>query len=114
MAEQNHRDRDNENNARGKSAGEERKGSLWPVFSAAMVALILSMVYMAVVYLVILPNFEKNVVRHSKALPDPLTPRLNFIAVEYDGGLQRAKTNVIDFARCASTTSLLFLWLTQI
>jgi hypothetical protein len=68
---------------------------------SGVISLLITGAYMAIILLVLAPNFEKHIISEAKAFPDPMTPRLNFLNMDYDNMEQRAKSVVIDVGHCA-------------
>jgi hypothetical protein len=56
---------------------------------------------MAILVLVLFPNIEEHIISEANRFPDRMTPRLNFLNVDYDNKERRAKSVVIDVGICA-------------
>jgi hypothetical protein len=68
---------------------------------SGVISLLITCTYMAIIVLVLFPNFEEHIISEAKTFPDPMTPRVNFLNVDYDNKEQRAKSVVIDVGQCA-------------
>jgi hypothetical protein len=73
-----------------------------------VISIVLTVTYGAIVILVLCPNVEKHVISEAKTFPDPMTPRVDFLNVEYDDKEERAKSVVIDVGQCAGMNLIHF------
>jgi len=74
---------------------------------------LVSCIYIAIIALVINPKFKEFIISEAAHFPDPITPRINFITVDYDNEQRRAKSMVIDLGQCAGIINLIHFVLTS-
>jgi hypothetical protein len=72
----------------------------WFIISS-VVSVLINCIYMAILVLVLFPNIEEHIISEANRFPDRMTPRLNFLNVDYDNKERRAKSVVIDVGICA-------------
>lgn len=72
----------------------------------SIVGFLIFCIYMAIVILIIEPKFKAFINSEATRFPDPMTPRVNFLATDYDNEQERAKSVIIDVGRCAGIIQL--------
>jgi len=76
-----------------------------------IIAFLIYCIYGSIVVQIIDPKVNQVVISEAARFPDSMTPRLNFLTVDYDNNQQRAKSLLVDLRRCASIINLLHLGL---